>query len=129
MNQESLFYESFYDALKDVVRACRGPKEVGSKLWPEKTQDAARNLLNNCLDPNRPEKLDPEQVMFLLRLGREVGCHAAMNYLSRESGYDDPTPVEPEDERTRIQREFIEAQRSMAILAERMERVGLLRAA
>lgn len=129
MNQESLFYESLYGALADIVRVAGGAKHVGGLLWPEKTPDAAGRQLLDCLNDDRPAKLSPEQVLFLLRLGREKGCHAAMNYLARETGYSDPVPLEPEDERTRVQREFIEAQRNMARLAERMERAGLLRAA
>ncbi|NYT76627.1 hypothetical protein H0A71_06455 [Alcaligenaceae bacterium] len=129
MIPQSLFYETFFDALKANIGALGGVKSVGCKLWPEKTPDAAARQLNDCLNESRPEKLSPEQVLWLLAEGRKVNCHAAMNYLARESGYDDPSPIEPEDERTRIQREFIEAQKHMSKLAERMERVGLLRAA
>jgi len=129
MNQEALFYDSFSDALKDVVKAAGGAKSVGCKLWPEKTPDAAHRTLLDCLNDARAEKFSPEQVLLLLKIGREVNCHAAMNYVARESGYDDPQPTEPEDERARLQREFVEAQRAMSKLAERMERVGLLRAA
>lgn len=128
MNQESLFYESLYDALKEVVRVAGGAKHVGSLLWPSKTADAAGRLLLDCLNEDRPAKLSPEDVLFLLRLGRERSCHAAMNYLTRESGYSDPAPIEPEDERARLQREFIEAQKAMSRLADRMEQVGLLKA-
>lgn len=129
MNQESLFYESFYDALAEIVRVAGGAKSVGGKLWPSKTPDAAGRLLLDCLNDDRPAKLSPEDVLFLLALGREKSCHAAMNYLARETGYSDPTPIEPEDERARLQREFVEAQKAMSRLAERMERAGLLRVA
>lgn len=129
MNQESLFYESFSDALKDVVRVAGGAKAVGGVLWPEKTPEAAQSQLLDCLNDHRPAKLSPEQVLLLLSLGRSKGCHAAMNYVTREAGYSDPTPIEPEDERARLQREFVEAQKAMSRLAERMERVGMLRVA
>ena len=128
MVPQSLFYETFPDALKAVVQALGGAKPVGSKLWPEKTPDAAARQLNDCLNEARPEKLSPEQVLWLLAAGRKVGCHAAMNYLAREAGYSDPMPVEPEDERARLQREFIEAQKAMQALAGRMQRAGMLEA-
>lgn len=126
MTQEPLFYETLNDALKAIVQALKGAKAVGVKLWPEKTPDTASRLLNDCLNPDRAEKLSPEQVLWLLSQGRQIGCHAAMNFLAREAGYADPQPIEPEDERAKLQREFIEAQKYMMKLAGRMERVGML---
>lgn len=126
MTQDSLFYESVTDALDGVVKACGGAKVVGCRLWPEKTPQAAHTLMLACLNEARPEKLSPEQVLWLLTAGRKVGCHAAMNYLAREAGYSDPLPIEPEDERAKLQRQFIEAQKAMQALAGRMERAGML---
>lgn len=57
----------------------------------------------------------------------EKGAHAGMNFLARDAGYQDQVAVEPEDERARLQREFIEAQKAMLQMARRMERAGLLR--
>jgi len=50
-------------------------------------------------------------------------------FLAREAGYADPQPVEPEDERAKLQREYIEATKAMQRLAGRMERAGMLRSA
>ena len=126
MSQDALFYESLADALRAVVQALGGTKAAGCRLWPEKTPESAHRTLLDCLNEARPEKLSPEQVLYLLAAGRKVGCHAAMNYLAREAGYSDPAPIEPEDQRARLQREFIEAQKAMQALAGRMERAGLL---
>lgn len=128
MSQDALFYESLADALRAVVQALGGTKAAGCRLWPEKTPESAHRTLLDCLNEARPEKLSPEQVLWLLAAGRQVGCHAAMNYLAREAGYSDPRPVEPEDERARLQREFIEAQKAMQALAGRMQRAGMLEA-
>ena len=128
MAQDSLFYDSFSDALKAVIQAAGGTKSVGCKLWPEKTPEAAHRAMLDCLNDNRNEKFSPDQVLLLLKIGRGVNCHAAINYVAGETGYNDPAPIEPEDERARLQREFIEAQKSMLRLADRMERVGLLKA-
>ncbi len=43
------------------------------------------------------------------------------------AGYQDPKPADPEDEKTKLQREFIEAERRISNLVERMESVGLMR--
>lgn len=129
MEQPVLFYETFNDVLDASVKACGGAKVVGCSLWPDKTPEAAHRLLLACLNESRDEKLGPEQILFVLKLARGRGFHAAMNFIARDAGYADPMPIEPEDEKARLQREFIEAQRSMQKLAERMERVGLIRSA
>ena len=126
MTQEALFYESLNDALKEIMQVAGGAKSVSVLLWPEKSPDAARSRLLDCLNPDRPDKLSPDQVLLFLKIGRQKGCHAAMNYLARDAGYEDPKPVDPEDEKTKVQREFIEAQKYMSRLAARMERVGMM---
>lgn len=117
----ALFHESLADALRECISVCGGTKAMGAKLWPEKEPDAAGRLLADCLNDAKREKLSPEQVLLVLRLARAKGCHVGMTYLSRELGYTDPQPVEPEDERAQLQRDYIEAARSMARLSARIE--------
>lgn len=117
----SLFHETLADALRDCIMACGGSKCVGAKLWPEKDPDAAGKLLNDCLNDAKREKLSPEQVLLVLRMARAKGCHAGMQFISRDLGYADPQPIEPEDERAKLQRQFIEASRNMQALAERIQ--------
>lgn len=125
MDQPALFHESLHDALRDCVRALGEPKAVGHAMRPEKSMDDARTWLLNCLNPERPEKFDPEQILWLLREARKVGCHAAMAYIARECGYADPQPIEPEDERAQLQRQFVEQSKAMQQLFARMERAGI----
>lgn len=120
----SLFHESLGDALRDCVQACGGFKAVAALLWPEKAPDVASRLLNDCLNEAKREKLSPEQVMLLLRLARERGCHAGMQFIARDAGYSDPVPLEPEDERAKLQREFIEASKLFTRLAAQLERMN-----
>lgn len=125
VDQPSLFHESFQDALKDCVRALGGAKVVGHAMRPEKTIDDARKWLLNSLDDNRAERLTPDQVLWILRESRKIGCHAGAAYVLRECGYADPQPIEPDDERAALQREFVQASKSMERLFARMERAGL----
>ena len=121
----SLFHESLPDALRECVQSCGGHKAVGTLLWPEKGADVAGRLLADCLNDAKREKLSPEQVLLVLRLARERGCHAGMNFIARDAGYSDPQPVEPEDERAQLQREFIEASKHFTRLAAKMERLNV----
>lgn len=123
MDRPDVWYETLEDALVEIVSACGGPKKVGGALWPYKTVNAARILLLHCLDPERSEKLDMSQLVFVMRQGRLAGCHAAMNFLAKELGYEAPRPVEPETEAQQLQRKFIQAQEDMLHLVQRMERL------
>ena len=119
----SLFHESLADALRECISVCGGLKAVGLKLWPEKEADTAGRLLADCLNDAKREKLSPEQTMLILRMARERGCHAGINYMLRDLGYSDAQPIEPEDEKAKLQREYIEAARAMQKMAERIERL------
>lgn len=120
----ALFHETLSDALRECVSACGGMKAVGSRLWPEKDPEHAGRLMSDCLNDAKREKISPDQMLLLLRMARERGCHAGLTFIARALGYADPTPIEPEDERAKLQREYIEAARHMARLAERIERNG-----
>ncbi len=129
MGQNALFYESLNDALNDVIKACGGPKVVACKLWPEKEPNAAARLLHACLNESRPEKLDPDQVLLLLRMGRDADCHVAMDFVAGRCGYDVPKPITEEDAQAVLMRDFIAAQRHMGELAKQMQAIGMLRVA
>lgn len=125
MDQPALFHESLTEALQDCVRALGGNKAVGKTLWPEKSVEDARRALLDSLNPERPNKLSPEQVLLILAESRKVGCHVGIAYILRHCGYADPQPLEPEDERASLQRQFIEQSKAMQALFARMERAGL----
>lgn len=125
MNAPALFHESLNEALREVVQALGGFKKVGAAMRPEKSAEEAGRWIADALNPDRREHFDPDQVLWLLREGRAAGIHAGANYLMRESGYADPTPIEPEDERARLQREFIAAAATIQTIADRMARLGI----
>lgn len=119
-----LFHESLADALRDCIAACGGTKVVGKILWAEKDPDVAGRLLSDCLNESKREKLSPEQVLLVLEMARAKGCHVGMNFIARKLGYADPVPIEPEDERAKLQRVFIESTRDLARIADRIEQLG-----
>lgn len=120
MEQIALIHEDIYEALRTCVAASGGPKRVAAVLWPEMPADKAANRLADALNVTRREILNPEQVVLLMRLGRQAGCHAGMTYLAAECGYE-AKPIEPEDERARLEREFNASVKLQADLVRRME--------
>lgn len=125
MNAPALFHESITDALREAVQALGGFKKVGGAMKPDKSADEAGRWLADCLNADRRERFDPDQVLWIMREARKIGCHAAANFLMRECGYADPVAIEPEDERARLEREFIDAAKTVQAIAERMQRVGI----
>lgn len=121
--QQEMFHESVHDALKATVAALGGLKVVGVQLWPEKPVDEAARYMADCLNPDRPHGLHPEKLLLLLRLAHAKGAHGAFTWISREVGYADPTPIEPEDEFAELQRLFIRQVDTLDGLMKRMERV------
>lgn len=123
--QTGLFKDNVFDAVRSVVAALGGAKIVGCQLRPEKAADEAARWLNKCLDDGAAEKLDLDQLLLILRMGREANCHIAMGYICEVAGYE-AKPVEPEDTRAQLQREFTQGVKLMSQLAARMERAGMI---
>lgn len=118
------------EALIDTVKALGGSKQVAPLLWPTKAPEAAQRVLLDCLNEDRPAHLTPDQVLFILRLARNRGIHIGMQSICGDLGYAEPVPIEPKDEAAELQRQYIEATRSMAAIAARMEKLApALRAA
>ena len=123
MTQRALFHDSIADALRAVIAAAGGTKTVGARMRPELPADHAGRWLSDCLNDSRREHLAPDQVMFLLRLGREVGAHDAIDWIAAASGYAAPSPISPDDERAQLMRDYVEAAKGIARMAERIERL------
>lgn len=127
MDQPALFHESINEALRELIAALGGVKVVGVRMRPEMPADHAGRWLADCLNSDRREHLSPDRVIWLLIEGRKAGVHCTMAWIAGECGYS-AQPVEPEDERAKLQREYIEATKAMARMAERIERANAPRA-
>lgn len=119
----SLFVDDVYTAIGDLIRALGGLKKVGVALKPDKPADEAGRWLSDCLNREKRDKLDLDQLMWLLKEGRKVGCHVAANFMLTEAGYAAPIPIEPLDEMAELQRQFMESVRTQARLVDRIEKI------
>src|SRR5262245_6951618 len=120
-----LFLEDIYDALRAIVAALGGPKVVACKLWPMTPPEQARRQLLDALNRDNPRKLDPEEVMALLRMGRDAGFHEAKHWIDGTLGYERAAPVDPEDELAGLLREYVDHAQRLASLAPRIEEMRL----
>lgn len=119
-------YEADVHGFVDEKKRPAGSKFVGSALWPEKSVFDAQRLLLNSLNDDRPEKLSPDQAYLIEKMARERGIHLAVEFRCSDMGYSSPTPIEPEDEKAVLMRDFIQAQKAMSLLAEKLISKGIL---
>lgn len=115
--------ETLNDAYIASVKALGGSKAVGHKVWPAKGVESAQRHLLACLNPDRPEKLSPDECLLIEKMARAKGVHVVAEYRATTLGYAQPVPVEPEDEVAKLQREFIESTRSLLEMAGRIEKI------
>lgn len=120
--QAHLFHDSIYDAVGAVVSGLGGKKKVATQLWPHLKPETAYTRLAHCLSDEFPEKLSPEELLFLARAGREAGCHSIMAYLASECGYAPPQPVDPLDEAEALRREIRDGLAALNRKVDRLER-------
>jgi hypothetical protein len=116
-------HENFNDALIDCVRACGGSKAVGVLIWPALGVEAGQRKLLASLNPDRAEKLGPDEVLLLLRMARNAGEHVGMQYLCDTLSYSEPQPIEPRDEVDELRRQVLVMGKSLQKALERIEQL------
>lgn len=109
--QERLFFESIEEAIDEVCRALGGRKKVAVELWPSLAVREAH------------KKFDPTEILWIASKGRSAGCHSVVRFIASACGYSEPVAIEPEDERARLQRDFIDAARVVKSIADRIDRI------
>jgi hypothetical protein len=128
MSQMQLWFDTYQDAIRATVMALGGYKHVGTMLKPSMPADAAARWLNDTLNPEKREKLDIAELALIRKEARRRGIDTLATYEMREAGYADPQPLVIEDEAARLQREFVEAVRSLKSIEIRMDQLATLRA-
>lgn len=119
-------FADWNDALDGVVHALGGYKKVGTMLRPELSEKplAASQWLRDCLNPEKPERLNPDQVVMLLRLAKAEDYHAAKHWLDSEIGYEQGKPLNPHDEAATLQQRGADLVRELRGITERLERLS-----
>jgi hypothetical protein len=101
--QQVLWHDTIFDALGAAVQAAGGTKRVAGKLWPTLDSTSATARLRGCLNPDHAQKLCPEELLAVMRLGKEAGDNSAMEFLARELGYE-LKPLSPGEAKKRAKR-------------------------
>lgn len=127
MNQNDLaVFADWNDALTAIVHALGGFKKVGVRLRPELETKAeqASQWLRDCFNPEKRERLNPDQVFMLMRLARKAGYHAAKHWMDAELGYEQGRALDPVDEALDLSRRVETNLNEMRQLVARFERLA-----
>lgn len=120
--QLELIHESVSDAIRSAVAALGGPKRVSCLLRPSWEADRAQRWLNNALDTQRPEKLEVEDIIWILREAKRIGFHQAMNYFAAECEYE-ARPVVPEEAEANLAKVIQQAADTMSKAMRQLEQL------
>lgn len=120
--QQPLWVEDWRDGVRAIGYGIGGMKALALSLWPAK-REKAENWLSDCLNADRSAKLAPEEFLQIISIGREHGIHVLMHHIADQTHYTRPNPVEPEDQRADLQRQFLESVRTLDEIRKRLEKV------
>lgn len=119
--QLELVQETVAEVERSLVAALGGAKDVGAALYPQKSPGTAQTRVLDCVNPDRDRhQFSDEELITLLKWARQKGYHAAFYWICDEIGYAHPTPVEPDDQRAELQRQFLAGVERMEQLAKRL---------
>ncbi|MDP2346737.1 MAG: hypothetical protein Q8N34_03315 [Gammaproteobacteria bacterium] len=121
--QEQPKKDTILEALQADVDALGGNKAVGMILWPEKDPVSAGKHLSNCFREDRNERITPEQVALIIKRARHAGSFHTLHHICDDASVTHPTPIEPEDERARLQKQFIKAVEHLDFIRANMDRL------
>ena len=119
--QLALFFDDIYQALMADIQALGGSKKIGSVLWPSLKPDKAGEKVANCANRSHAQKFDLEDMLLVIREARKVGSYATAFFMAGDTGFAQPQPIEPEDEKARLQTEFIQAVKAVQQLSGKLE--------
>lgn len=105
--QVPLWHDAIEDAIGTAIQALGGSKKVAELLWPvlaRSKPQTAYTRLRHCLNAEKPEKLDPDELLTIARAAALIGEHSIMQYMARELGYE-IAPLAPNEAEKRARRE------------------------
>lgn len=124
MTQPALFYDSYFEALRDDVNAIGGPKEVGTFFWPTKDAVTARNAVNDRLNTEKRDRFADDQERYIMRTAvLKRGFSAAHYFICDEIGTERPQAKRPDDERAAALKTIAEASSNLKRALETVERL------
>lgn len=124
MQTEMPFYEGAEDALKAAVQALGGAKAVGARLWPDKPIEEARTLVLNCINPDRKEKFDYSQLIWIFREAKRIGHAQGFEWFARECEFE-ARPITTAEQVDHLTNVVEQSSKTLAAAVAALERIKL----
>jgi len=131
-SQPRLYHEDFWSAFDEDMRALGGRKAVAIMLRPDLAHrpHEAHVWINNCMNPERRERLHDDHIRFVMRKAREVSSFAAMHFWCDDAGFERTRPLSPAGEIDKLHErggELLREMRALTVQMERLQQSGALR--
>jgi hypothetical protein len=118
-SQVALFHETPEEATAADIAALGGPKRVGGWLFPHLNPEQAAAQVRACLNTDRSEKFNQQQVLLIKAEARKVGSDALVRYeeqfLGRRGEW-----IEPQSETDELRRDVRDL---LKVVNQRLERI------
>jgi hypothetical protein len=121
--QPQLFYEDIYEVVRAAMQSAGGAKVVAGRLWPNTPIGEAQRTLLDCLNRDRPQKLDLDDLLAILRMAKDAGFHQSKHWLDEATGYRPSDPMDPRIERDRLAESFNNLAEAVKNAQRAMERL------
>jgi hypothetical protein len=120
--QVALFHETPEEATAADIAALGGPKKVGGWLFPHLNPEQAAAQVRACLNTDRLEKFNQQQVLLIKEEAHRVGSDALLRYEEQRLGRRGEW-TDPKDETEELRRDVRELLKAVNQRLERIERV------
>jgi hypothetical protein len=119
--QQLRLNDNEFDAIGDDIKAIGGPKQAAGLFFPTRTPDQGAATLRAWSNPTRAEEPDFGQLMLLIQEARKrVGFSEVARYMEQCLNARLEF-LSPEDEKARLQQQFVAAVDIVQSLAKRLE--------
>ena len=125
MQQLEMLHDTPEEALIAVLKGVYGKgwsKKAAADMWPTDDPLDKCKYLEKALNAERAEKLGLNEILHILRLGRDKNIHSGFAFFADECNYEWLTR-EPEDELAELQREFNQSVARLEKLSDRITKV------
>jgi hypothetical protein len=120
--QQLRINDNEFDAIGDDIKALGGPKQAAGIFFPTRTPDQGAATMRAWSNSNRAEEPDFGQLMVLIEEARKrVGFSEVARYMEQRLNCRMEF-LSPEDEKARLQQQYIAAVNTLQSLAARIER-------
>ncbi len=113
--------ETIQEAIADDIKVLGGPKAAAAIFFVAKTPDRAADTLRAWCNPSRAEEPSADELFLLIEKVRQrVGFSEVARYMEQRLNCRIEF-LSPEDEKARLQRQFVDAVATVQSLARRLE--------